>query len=322
MTKTIAVILGDGIGPEIVDQALRVLDRIAELYGHTFNYIDVDMGGCAIDKYGDPLPESELKKCVESDSVLLGAVGGNKWNDVPGHMRPEKGLLRLRAGMGVYSNNRPAKIWPQLADASPLKKDIVEKGIDGISCTVITKKDTYCLEIPSPGGYMIYPASMAVAIGEHLGMQKADIIAGVAAYVSTGSRMRRIRLAEDRLVIDDCYNANPQAMSEALRILAKSRNRKLAILGDMGELGDLTPAAHRAAGELAAQLQLDAVVAIGPKSADIAVGGGELVQHFLTIEEAMPTIHMLFAPGTTVLVKASHAMEFGKIVKELEETYK
>ena len=132
MVKNIAVIRGDGIGPEIVNQALKVLDRVAELYGHTFNYTDVDMGGYAIDKYGDPLPESELKKCVESDSVLLGAVGGTKWNDVPGHMRPEKGLLRLRAGMGVYSNNRPAKIWPQLADASPLKKSIVEQGIDFI----------------------------------------------------------------------------------------------------------------------------------------------------------------------------------------------
>ena len=132
MVKNIAVIRGDGIGPEIVNQALLVLDKVAELYGHTFNYTDVDMGGCAIDKYGDPLPEHELKKCVESDSVLLGAVGGNKWNDVPGHMRPEKGLLRLRAGMGVYSNNRPAKIWSQLADASPLKKSIVEQGIDFI----------------------------------------------------------------------------------------------------------------------------------------------------------------------------------------------
>ena len=132
MVKNIAVIRGDGIGPEIVNEALRALDRIAELYGHTFNYINVDMGGCAIDKYGDPLPESELKKCVESDSVLLGAVGGSKWNDLPGNIRPEKGLLRLRAGMGVYSNNRPAKIWPQLADASPLKKSIVEQGIDFI----------------------------------------------------------------------------------------------------------------------------------------------------------------------------------------------
>ena len=132
MVKNIAVIRGDGIGPEIVNETLKVLDKVAELYGHTFNYTDVDMGGCAIDKYGDPLPESELKKCVQSDSVILGAVGGNKWNDVPGNMRPEKGLLRLRAGMGVYSNNRPAKIWPQLADASPLKKSIVEQGIDFI----------------------------------------------------------------------------------------------------------------------------------------------------------------------------------------------
>ena len=132
MTKNIAVIRGDGIGTEIVEQALKVLDKIADLYGHTFNYTDVDMGGCAIDKWGNPLPEETLKKCVESDSVLLGAVGGEKWNNVPGDMRPEKGLLRLRAGMGVYSNNRPAKIWKQLADASPLKKEIVDKGIDFI----------------------------------------------------------------------------------------------------------------------------------------------------------------------------------------------
>lgn len=132
MKKNIAVIRGDGIGPEIVGQALLVLDRIAELYGHVFTYTDVDMGGCAIDKWGDPLPEQMLEKCINSDSVLLGAVGGNKWNDVPGNMRPEKGLLRLRAGMGVYSNNRPAKIWPQLADASPLKKEIVGRGIDFI----------------------------------------------------------------------------------------------------------------------------------------------------------------------------------------------
>lgn len=132
MNKNIAVIRGDGIGPEIIGQTLRVLDRIAELYGHSFTYTDVDMGGCAIDKYEDPLPDSELEKCVDSDSVLLGAVGGSKWNGLPGEKRPEKGLLRLRAGMGVYSNNRPAKIWRQLADASPLKSSIVDRGIDFI----------------------------------------------------------------------------------------------------------------------------------------------------------------------------------------------
>ena len=132
MSNNIAVIRGDGIGPEIVEQALLVLNRIAQLYGHEFTYTHVDMGGNAIDKWGDPLPQAELDKCLASDSVLLGAVGGPKWNDVPGPMRPEKGLLRLRAGMGVYSNNRPAKIWPQLASASPLKQEIVDKGIDFI----------------------------------------------------------------------------------------------------------------------------------------------------------------------------------------------
>ncbi len=132
MNKHIAVIRGDGIGPEIVSQAILVLDKIAEKYGHTFTYTDVDMGGCAIDKYGDPLPKSELDKCLASDSVLLGAVGGAKWDNGPGDMRPEKGLLKLRRGMGVYSNNRPAKIWKQLKSASPLKDSIVEKGIDFI----------------------------------------------------------------------------------------------------------------------------------------------------------------------------------------------
>lgn len=130
MNKTIAVIRGDGIGPEIVNEAIKVLDKIAEKHGHTFTYDDVDMGGVAIDKWGDPLPQAMLDKCLAADSVLLGAVGGPKWEGLPGPQRPEKGLLRLRAGMGLYSNLRPAKLWPQLADASPLKPSIVEKGID------------------------------------------------------------------------------------------------------------------------------------------------------------------------------------------------
>ena len=131
MEKNIAVIYGDCASPEIVTQALRVLDAVAEKFGHTFTYTKVLMGGEAIDAYGDPLPQSELDKCLQSDSVLLGAIGGPKWEGLPGDKRAEKGLLRLRAGMGLYSNNRPAKIWPQLADASPLKPAIVEKGIRG-----------------------------------------------------------------------------------------------------------------------------------------------------------------------------------------------
>lgn len=132
MEKQIAVIRGDGIGPEIVNEAIKVLDKIAELCGHRFRYVDVDMGGVAIDKWGEALPAAMLEKCLAADSVLLGAVGGPKWDGLPGDRRPEKGLLKLRAGMGLYANNRPAKLWPQLAAASPLKPSIVEQGIDFI----------------------------------------------------------------------------------------------------------------------------------------------------------------------------------------------
>lgn len=138
MVKNIGVIRGDCSSPEIVAEALRVLDKIAKKYNHTFNYTEIDMGGAAIDKYGDPLPQAELDKCLASDSVLLGAVGGPKWEGMPGAKRPEKGLLRLRAGMGLYSNNRPATLWPQLADASPLKPSIVAKGIDFIVVRELT----------------------------------------------------------------------------------------------------------------------------------------------------------------------------------------
>ena len=114
MEKNIAVIWGDCSSPEIVKQTIRVLDKVAEKYGHTFHYTDAAMGGEAIDKYGDPLPQQELDKCLAADSVLLGAVGGPKWEGLPGEQRPEKGLLRLRAGMGLYSNNRQ-----DLAPAGP-----------------------------------------------------------------------------------------------------------------------------------------------------------------------------------------------------------
>ena len=130
MKKNIALIWGDCSSPEIVTQAVRVMDKIAEKYGHEFTYTDVAMGGEAIDKYGEPLPAAELEKCKASDSVLLGAIGGPKWDGVPVAIRPEKGLLALRSGMGLYTNIRPSKIWPQLAGASPLKESIVAKGID------------------------------------------------------------------------------------------------------------------------------------------------------------------------------------------------
>ena len=138
MKKQIAVIRGDGIGLEIVNEAIKVLDRVAEVFNHKFEYSYACVGGEAIDKFCEPLPKAELEKCLKADSVLLGAVGGNKWNDVPADKRPEKALLKLRQAMGVYSNNRPAKIWHQLSDSSPLTKEIVDKGIDFIIVRELT----------------------------------------------------------------------------------------------------------------------------------------------------------------------------------------
>lgn len=138
MEKNIAVIRGDHSSREFVRETLRVMDRIAEKFGHTFHYVDVAMGGDAIDQFGEPLPASELQKCLNSDSVLLGSVGGPEWDGLPGDKRPEKGLLALRAGMGLYSNVRPATIWPQLAPASPLRADIAANGIDFVIIRELT----------------------------------------------------------------------------------------------------------------------------------------------------------------------------------------
>jgi 3-isopropylmalate dehydrogenase len=130
MNKTITVIRGDGIGPEIVNEAIKVMNRVADKYGHSFTYQDILAGGCSIDAYGRSLTEEALQKCLDCDSVLLGAVGGPKWDGVAKEIRPEAALLGIRSAMGLYANLRPAKLFPQLAEASPLKPEIVEKGID------------------------------------------------------------------------------------------------------------------------------------------------------------------------------------------------
>ena len=130
MEKNIAVIHGDGIGPEIVDQAIAVLRRVAERFDHRFTFSEAAMGGCAIDAFGVNLPEESLETCLAADAVLLGAVGGPKWDGVEKNNRPEKALLRLRSALGLYANLRPAQIFPQLADASPLRRGIVQQGID------------------------------------------------------------------------------------------------------------------------------------------------------------------------------------------------
>ena len=198
--------------------------------------------------------------------------------------------------------------------------DVDDRGIEGIACTVTTDKASYRLATASPGSFMIYPMAMAAAIGEALDLTGEEITAGVAAYVPTGSRMHIIHLPEERLLIDDCYNANPQAMTEALRLLAVTQTRRrAAVLGDMGELGELTVSAHRAIGALTGELHLDSVIAIGEKARDIASAATN-AQWFPSVEDALPAVRAAFTGGTAMLVKASHAMHFENIVKELEQS--
>lgn len=130
MKKTITIIKGDGIGPEIVTEAMRVINAIGKKYNHEFFFQEIAAGGNAIDQYGTSLPKESLEKCLNCDSVLLGAVGGPKWDHVDPSIRPEKALLSIRSEMGLYANLRPAKLFPQLAEASPLKESIVAQGID------------------------------------------------------------------------------------------------------------------------------------------------------------------------------------------------
>lgn len=142
MNCKITTIPGDGIGPEIVREACRVLDKAGQVFGHTFTYTEVLMGGCSIDKYGVPLTEEALETAKNSDAVLLGAVGGNvgnsRWYDVAPNLRPEAGLLAIRKGLNLFANIRPAYLYQELADACPLKKEIIGDGFDMVIMRELT----------------------------------------------------------------------------------------------------------------------------------------------------------------------------------------
>ena len=134
MTKNIAVIKGDGIGPEIVTEAMKVLDAVAKKYDHTFNYEQLLMGGASIDANGKPLTDETIERCKASDAVLMGSIGGDTttspWYKLPPNLRPEAGLLGIRKALGLFANLRPCVLYPQLSGACPLKKEISDKGFD------------------------------------------------------------------------------------------------------------------------------------------------------------------------------------------------
>ena len=134
MNYNLAVIKGDGIGPEVVTEAMKVLDKVGEKFGHTFQYDQLLMGGCSIDAYGEPLTDETVAKAKKADAVLLGSIGGNTstspWYQLPPHLRPEVGLLKIRKELNLFANLRPALLYPELRGACPLKEEISEKGFD------------------------------------------------------------------------------------------------------------------------------------------------------------------------------------------------
>ena len=153
MNYKIALIRGDGIGPEVVNEAVGVLDAVARKFGHQVEYVDVLMGGCATDAVGKSYPDGTAEKCRACDAVLLGAVGGPKWGaDKPAEQRPETALLAIRKDLGLYANLRPAVLRPAMADACPLKKETAEQGIDLMMVRELTggiyfgKRDKYQTE--------------------------------------------------------------------------------------------------------------------------------------------------------------------------------
>jgi 3-isopropylmalate dehydrogenase len=125
MKFSVAVVPGDGIGPEVIAPTLEVLDAVGDKYGHIFNYVELEAGGLAIDHTGEPLPQETLEAAKQCDALLLGAVGGPKWDTLPGHLRPERALLGLRSGLGVFANLRPAALLPQLKSACPVKDEVL-----------------------------------------------------------------------------------------------------------------------------------------------------------------------------------------------------
>lgn len=142
MESRITLIPGDGIGPEIVREAVKVLDSVADKYGHKFNYTRILMGGCSIDEYGVPLTDEAVATAKASDAVLLGAVGGNvgnsKWYDVAPNLRPEAGLLKIRKELGLFANLRPAYLYDELKAACPLKEEIIGDGFDMVIMRELT----------------------------------------------------------------------------------------------------------------------------------------------------------------------------------------
>ncbi len=185
MEYKIAVLRGDGIGPEIVDAAVGCLDAVARRFGHTFQYSYPLIGGAAIDTTGIPLPQETIDACRSAGAVLLGAVGGPKWDSLAGHVRPEKGLLSLRSALGLYANVRPALLYDQLRSASPLRRDITQNGMNLVVVRELTGGIYF-----GPRGYREGKEGQEAFDTEVYSIAEIERIAVIAFQIAMGRRKK------------------------------------------------------------------------------------------------------------------------------------
>lgn len=197
MQKTICLLPGDGIGPEIVGEAVKVLHAVEKKYGHAFTFTEALIGGAAIDATGDPLPAETIKACKEADSVFLGAVGGPKWDAVDPAIRPERGLLGIRQALGLFANLRPATLFPELAGACLLRSDTADKGLDLIVIRELTG-DVY---FGQPAGREL---RNGLRTGFNTMIYNENEIARIAhvAFVAARKRKKRVCSVDKANVLD------------------------------------------------------------------------------------------------------------------------
>ncbi|MBR2928131.1 MAG: UDP-N-acetylmuramoyl-tripeptide--D-alanyl-D-alanine ligase [Oscillospiraceae bacterium] len=218
----------------------------------------------------------------------------------------------LRCGMSEHCNVRIA--------------DVVDRGVCGMSCTIRTEKNAYAVEIPAPGIHMCYAAAYAAAIAEQMGLGAEEIVRGIAAYVPAGDRMRVERLAGERVMLNDSYNANPQSMAGAVKILANAGEMtKIAMLGDMKELGGAEQEGHEEIGRLVAELGIDHLFCVGTLCRDYMApaakkAGCKDVRWYESKEDAWEELLDVYVPGSVLLLKASHfSGRFDQVADRLRE---
>ena len=246
MNADLAVLAGDGIGPAVVAEGVKALEAVAGRFRHRFSYREAPIGGCAIDEVGDPLPEETLELCRASDAVLMGAVGGPKWSDPTAEVRPEQGLLRLRQELGLFANLRPVRVYPALADASPLRRELLEE-VDLLVVRELTggiyfgERQETSAEVPTAYDTMTYHRDEVARIAEmafRLAQGRGRRVASVdKANVLASSRLWRQVVTEVADAFPDVSLEHVLVDAAAMRLIRQPASFDVVVTANM--FGDI-----------------------------------------------------------------------------------